>query len=601
MSDWLGDMAKKHGGKSRRSSHRAVHRSATRLTVPRREEHPAEDARDQPLIQGLRQSLRDDPLAFILSVSTLLAALDVDGEAGPAADGPTPTAPELVDSFLGTDIAETTAALHVIAALTSDELTAARIRRELTSRRQPVPAVVRDLPDARVRSAAFVHDELGDGENVMLELLWPQGSEATAVIYIDHAVGTRIKDAFAVSNPMEAMRQRYRELIAEDGRGGAVIESLDLADARATLEVALAGVRHVEGDPEDTWPGSRPFVEMLLRSLPRGGTPYAGPEAYRPTEAAAVLRDFLASPEAKSLALGEDGPELDAARVLVDYAATWSGHPLRWSARTVEVALTEQLPLNPAIPTDTLDAVPDVLGPLVRYSHRVAGTGQANHQLTMEAIGWYVAEFDDVRELGPDDDETDPLGDDLLALLDGDPGPILRRHVIEVVGGEAALAALDVEPLPDEALDLSRVPEDVRPTVLDVGAWIDRWFAESPGAGRLGEVGTELRTACRRYLCAIAERDARVLRRKARTDTTAAAIVGTLGRANFLIGHPPAVVTHQEVHRWFGVSPPSQRAHSLREAFGRPPGSGGDILGDASLLTSDLRASIVAGLESLER
>ena len=39
---------------------------------------------------------------------------------------------------------------------------------------------------------------LGDGDNIMLGARLPGGHELTCVIYIDHNLGTLVKDAFVV-------------------------------------------------------------------------------------------------------------------------------------------------------------------------------------------------------------------------------------------------------------------------------------------------------------------------------------------------------------------------------------------------------------------
>ncbi|WP_434080521.1 hypothetical protein [Sanguibacter sp. Z1732] len=88
------------------------------------------------LFQGLRQALRSDqPLDLLGAVSSLMAAtLPHD----PFAEAPVSLA-ELVETFIGTPYAETTAALTIIQALTEDDLLAGRIGRELTRRRHPMP------------------------------------------------------------------------------------------------------------------------------------------------------------------------------------------------------------------------------------------------------------------------------------------------------------------------------------------------------------------------------------------------------------------------------------------------------------------------------
>ena len=253
-------------------------------------------------------------MAFVHALSTILAAVtppdDDRATGGPGAAAGDVDLPSLVESFIGTDIAETTAALHVLAVLTADELAAARMRRELARRRQPVPEEITNLASVETRAAWLLSDASGDGENVFLDLSWPSGSRACLVAYVDHAAGTRVKDAFAVDSPIEPLLDRYREAVAEQSLDGSDLRRVDAADARATLEHALAGVHHVEGDPQDTWPALRPFVEMVVRRLPPGGSRYLGPAAFAPpSDPPTVLRGFLGSPEGAGL--GE--PQMQAA------------------------------------------------------------------------------------------------------------------------------------------------------------------------------------------------------------------------------------------------------------------------------------------------
>jgi hypothetical protein len=54
---------------------------------------------------------------------------------------------------------------------------------------------------------------------------------------------------------------------------------LDLAEARAKVQEAIdKGRRTFPPFETDTWPGSRPLVERILRELPAGGAGYEAPE-----------------------------------------------------------------------------------------------------------------------------------------------------------------------------------------------------------------------------------------------------------------------------------------------------------------------------------
>lgn len=148
----------------------------------------------------------------------------------------------LVDSFVLTDLAETTAVLHVMAALTDDDLLRARILRELASRRQPMPTTVTGLAELRVRAAWTMIDPLGDGDNYVLGLEWPGGDQLTFVVYVDHNLGTLVKDAFLVPERVEHVVEHFVTVIAESGEGAPHPEPADVADCRACLEQALVNL-----------------------------------------------------------------------------------------------------------------------------------------------------------------------------------------------------------------------------------------------------------------------------------------------------------------------------------------------------------------------
>ncbi len=51
---------------------------------------------------------------------------------------------------------------------------------------------------------------LGDGDNVLLGARLP-GHELTAIIYIDHNLGTVVKDAFPAPSPITEVVERIRD------------------------------------------------------------------------------------------------------------------------------------------------------------------------------------------------------------------------------------------------------------------------------------------------------------------------------------------------------------------------------------------------------
>jgi hypothetical protein len=584
---------------------------------------------DQPLIQQMRAALRADPVEFVVLVSSLLSAVESPAdELDPfdeldAAGIPHVSLAEMVESFAGIDVAETTAALHVVAAMTADELLAARIRRGLGERRQPVPEDVRELASARVVGATLMGHELDDGDNVILSVRWPSGREVTPVVYIDHNLGTIVKDAFVINEPTPGVLDTYEALMAEEGHSGELVP-LALEDARAKVAEAIeAGRDYVPLDPESEWPASRPFIQMLLRTMPEGGSSSAGRAGYPDLSVDEVVDGFLDSREAAALLVVVPEDELvEAAELLVSHAAEHAGHPLRWSGVSTEIALTQYLPWDPSVAPETLDAVPDVLPALVRYCHRVAGMGAESTSQALAAVEHYLPEFERVRAL-PSVVALRQTTVEVAAMLAGDPGPYRRRSLLEEVGGQAAADALDDAPLPDEPVDLSAVPADIHDVVRAVVELTDEFADEiaeqdrfryaddvrgrvpgvegDPAHGR--RLAVELRTACRRFVARVAAADPAVFRRSSRADTAAAAVMWAVGRANGLVGPSPAPLGAGETQAWFGLSSsPSQRARTMLSVLvgdGRQP-DGRVVLGSPDLLTSARRAALMRERDRLD-
>ncbi len=163
----------------------------------------------QPLIRSLRELLRaKEAWEFPATVSSLLAVPDEDRA----------QLAEFVESLIGTPLAETTAPLHVVAAMADDDLQRRRIHRELAGRTHPVPELLRRFAEVRVNRAVLMSDAVGDAENVMLDLAEPAAGPATFVVYVDHLLGTLVKDAFLVCArgprdrpPSSVLRSRQRD------------------------------------------------------------------------------------------------------------------------------------------------------------------------------------------------------------------------------------------------------------------------------------------------------------------------------------------------------------------------------------------------------
>ncbi len=236
-------MARKGGRRGKHGPNRSATRSKQR---PLQAVKSTGASEDDDLIGTLRTALRsNDPTAFTTLISSMLAVSDAwwredDDPDADLDDDPDPVPLDaLIELFVRTPYAETTAALHIVAALLPDELDATRVRRALMTRRHPVPLSVTGVRDIVVEHAAKIGDELGDGDNLILGLTWPGIGGVTAVIYVDEAFGTRIKDVFLVPEPFDEVCARYRELLSKEGRGASELAAIALGDARTSVQHAI--------------------------------------------------------------------------------------------------------------------------------------------------------------------------------------------------------------------------------------------------------------------------------------------------------------------------------------------------------------------------
>ena len=176
------------------------------------------------LMRNLGRKLRSgDPLDVLAEVSSLLTLVDPREYGFGRRDGEPPwSLRELVDMFLDVARIETSALLAVIAELAGDDVLAARIRRELAERADRLPEWLARLGEAEVYRAQEMVHVLGDGDNVHVAVRFTGGAELTAVVYIDHNMGTLVKDAFVVPESMAELEVFMRAKVDDPDTSGAI-------------------------------------------------------------------------------------------------------------------------------------------------------------------------------------------------------------------------------------------------------------------------------------------------------------------------------------------------------------------------------------------
>ncbi len=341
-------------------------------------------------MRDVRRRLRSgEPLDLLAEAGTLLTLVDLrEYGLGRRSGEPPYTLAQLVDTFIDVHRIETSALLAVIAGLAGDELLAARIRRELAQRGDRLPEWLERLGDAEVYRAQEMVHVLGDGDNVHLAVRLAGGAELTAVVYIDHNMGTLVKDAFVVPETLAELEVFMRAKVDDPDT---VWRDLDLADARVRVTEAIErAAMTVPPFETDTWPVCRPIVEWLCRKMPTGGTGYTRPE-WSDRDQQQLADRFFASSFGVAL---DDADHRGLLESVIWFGADYGpGDPLRWSPVAVEIILEDWIPRKLVADADYLAKAPDLLRAFVRYCHAERGIRPALTLETLAAIDTYEPDY----------------------------------------------------------------------------------------------------------------------------------------------------------------------------------------------------------------
>jgi hypothetical protein len=553
----------------------------------------------QPLVVELRSALRSkEPMDFLGLVSSFVAALDT-----PRPDQPTPERRQFVESLIDVDLAETTAALTALAVLIrDDDPLVDDIRAELDQRTQPTPLWLNEIRDTTVTDAAIAGDLEGLGDNIVFGFSWADGTSSSFVVYIDHPRGTVIRDAFVSAESFSEVLAHFDELL--DHEPTAVTESLELGEARALLEEALANGDELGNDFEsDSWPMCRPALEWLVSLMPESEDPLLGAFddwaqfAQSMVAARRPLIEAFAGSDAATIAgltlTGQGRDDAALGLILAPTAALSEEEFLRWTPQRVG-ELFAMLPTTFLAAGTVARRVPQVLDALAVWSLVRIGAAGEEIATVRDSVRLWGSEYVAIAT-SPQATLLREATRDYEALVDQQiPGlPIIEVEEDDLdeqlldywgakVGGREALMTLDATPLPDEPFDWSVVPDDVRAAVEQVLEPLDEF------TGRVG--GVEYRTACRRFLAAVVEGESDVFRRRASAAGSAGAIAWLVGRDNDLVSSGRGSMRAQDLWADFGVAGASSRADSFRRAAGL---RWGESLRRPDWLVSTRRAALI--------
>lgn len=531
---------------------------------------------EPPPLDNVRAALSEPhPLTLLAVASSMLQVLEPSRPVPlPIGDDETtrdlPSLPELAASFIEVDIVETTALLAVFAELIDDQVLTRRMRRAVTGRSHALPRWLTGLTPIDVHTSVIVSHVLGDGDNVMLGIRTAAGDDLTAAVYIDHNLGTVVKDAFVIDASVDDVVEEFTA--AADDDPDLTSRDLHPADARARIDAAME-LAAITWPPLETesWPACRPLVRWVLRQLPPGGQGYVRPE-WSDDDRAELTERFFASRFGRAQD-DDDGRSLFESLLWFgcDYGP---GDPLRWSPVAVEILLADWLPRKVVADVAFLSRAPDLLRTFIRFSHAERGIRDELTAETLTAVDECVEEYQKViRSARPQGPAAlmaamgvpvgdGPFGTDVAPWwLDASYEELALDSLASAVGGHGQLEALDDAPLPGEDFAWDAIPDDIAGRVHEVLTLTDRCCDEL--------LDDEYRTACRRLLADVAQADPQIFRRRGRSETAAAAIAWVVGKANRLFDTYRTDVAVADVVGWFGVSgSPSQRAATMLKALG---------------------------------
>jgi hypothetical protein len=575
---------------------------------------------DEPeLLDLLDNATRSEsPLMLLDIASSMVASFDDSDLDDTDADGADPTEippiRELALQMLEATPKETEPLVRIWAQMLDDELFGRRIAKMLpTPSTKRLPEWIRRAEKIRPFRAAALISPVKIEETILLEIS-TAGRSVTLAVGVDRSGSPYLEDAYLADGPLSNIVEFSRtelELPVDE-------VTLSLADAGARLSEAFEMSTHMFPPIEtESWPGTRPLLEWMLRKLPEGGTGYEI-RTWEPEEIEELVADFRASPFAESLTEEEIGH----AHLLFEFQCNYGNNdPLRWSGTFVERLMCDLYPRKVMSPEDDLLLMPTALAALVRYANDRSGVDPVFTENALNAIEDNREEYTaQVRGDQPEstsalfarlltgvDDDTLPLSEPVSDLGDefgggsffGDQASMLAEIFIgsgaEAVGGIEALQALTDEPLPAEGLDTAGVADDV----------VDRLNSFVPEIRRIADEvfgEPELATSALRFLAEIGRGDPPVFRSRIADRSLLAALFWIVGKTNNLFSaqwSSEGDVTIGKLQRHLGVSSsPKPTAEKLLSAAGHALSDVEVILGDPRFLISRRRQRIIANRDT---
>ncbi|NMH99650.1 DUF1841 family protein [Pseudonocardia acidicola] len=219
------------------------------------------------------------------------------------------------------------------------------------------------------------------------------------LVLVDHNLGSLVKDATVLGDPAAVIAELRREFADEPMM---TISPVSPAEVRRLVEPALA-MTDMTLDPPvaEDFASHRALAHARMRALPP--SPAVDPVEVAETERAALVAEFLASPEGRAL------PDREAAeysaRLLVDYGSDYDdGKPVRVSPTKMEIFLLDFVPSKVVLDAADREALPDVVAAWSEWAAERNGLPEPARAELTEAVaelGQHFAQAYDEGSAGP--------------------------------------------------------------------------------------------------------------------------------------------------------------------------------------------------------
>jgi hypothetical protein len=264
------------------------------------------------------------------------------------------------------------------------------------------PAWLGALGAVRVTGGYAYGDRYGDQTSYLVTFEYRAdplgGPDHALVILVDHNLGM-VRDLVIVAGA-EIMLNQLRESVTTDEAAMTWLAEVEPATVRAASSGYLRATDNAVHLPEsESLTSNRALAQARLSLIADLPLPADKPSAATaPPDKDGLIGEFLESPEARLSGLASStGDRRETVTyclgLIIDFADTRGGDPLRWSPRAVEVFLLDWVHGRAVLDGQDTNTLPDALGAWVLWAGRRLGLPDVALQATFDEVAATRPEF----------------------------------------------------------------------------------------------------------------------------------------------------------------------------------------------------------------